>query len=622
MHLWKATLGATRHEDGRCQFRVWAPFAKKVEVHLLGEAPEESGHYIPMQRDDFGYYQVLTEVAPGQKYMYRLDDGQEFPDPVSRFQPEGVFGPSQVVDNHYDWRDEDWRGTPLQEYIIYELHIGTFTPEGTFRSAIEYLDKLVELGIAAVEVMPINQFSGARGWGYDGVFLFAVQNSYGAPDDFKAFIDACHQRGLAVILDVVYNHFGPEGNCVYCFGPYMTDRYKTPWGDAVNFDGQYSDEVRAFFIENALHWIHDYHVDALRLDAVHEMYDFSANPFLKVLQDSIRRYREHARRNIFLMLESDLNDPNLVRARELGGYGFDAQWNDDFHHSLHTLVTYESQTYYQDYGEFQQLVKALREGFVYDGLYSASRKRTHGASAADIPVECLIVFFQNHDQIGNRMPNERAIDILPFDAFKLSIGLVLLSPYIPMLFMGDEYGETREFEYFVDYRDRGLIEAVRKGRRETFGMRLPEGMEPPDPQAEETFMRSKLNWQALSHSKGRLIFDFHQTLIKLRKTIPALAQRERSQLDVHDDEANRVIGLSRWAYGSHVYAAFNFSPDESRSMLPIPAGEWAVRLNSAAPRWQENGDGQSDGTEHTPLKSDGRQQITLPPFSFVLLERS
>jgi maltooligosyltrehalose trehalohydrolase len=622
MHQWKATLGAVKREDGRCQFRVWAPFAEKVELHLVGEPSTANGRYLPMQQEDRGYFTVVTEVMPGQKYMYRLDEGQEFPDPASRFQPEGVFGPSQVVYSHFEWTDEEWRGTPLQEYIIYEMHVGTFTPEGSFRSAIQYLDRLVELGVTAVEVMPVNQFSGARGWGYDGVFLFAVQNSYGAPDDFRAFVDACHQRNLPVILDVVYNHFGPEGNCVYCFGPYMTDRYKTPWGDAVNFDGPHSDEVRAFFIENALHWIHDYHVDALRLDAVHEMYDFSANPFLKVLQDSIRRYRQQAGSNIYLMLESDFNDPNLVRARELGGYGFDAQWNDDFHHSLHTLVTYESQTYYQDYGEFQQLVKSLREGFVYDGLYSASRKRTHGASAADIPVQCLIVFFQNHDQIGNRMPNERAIDILPFDAFKLAIGLVLLSPYIPMLFMGDEYGETREFEYFVDYQDQGLIEAVRKGRRETFGMRLPDGVNPPDPQGEDTFMRSKLNWQALSQSRGRLLFDFHRALISLRKTIPALAQLERSQLDVHDDEANHVVGLSRWAVDSHVYAAFNFSPNESRSTLPVPAGQWAVRLNSAAPRWQENSDDRSDGTEYSPLISDGRQQLTLPPFSCVLLERS
>lgn len=616
-HLQEAALGAVKQDDGRWQFRVWAPFVNSVELHVLGEHER----YLPMEREDSNCFSIVTEAAPGEDYRYRLDGDDECPDPVSRFQPDGVFGPSRVVDSHYAWSDDNWRGAPLQAYIIYELHIGTFSDEGTFQGAIPHLDALVDLGVTAVEVMPVSQFSGARGWGYDGVFLYAVHNSYGTPDDFRAFIDACHQRGLAVILDVVYNHFGPEGNCTGRYGPYTTDRYKTPWGEAMNFDGPYSDMVSAYFIENALYWLRDCHVDALRLDAVHEMYDFSANTFLKQLQERVDRYREQTGRNIYLMVESDLNEPNLVRVRELGGIGIDAQWNDDFHHALHTLVTYEGANYYTDYGEFQQLVKALRKGFVYDGIYSPSRKRTHGASSADIPAERLIVFFQNHDQIGNRMPNERAIDIMSFDAFKLANGLVLLSPYVPMLFMGDEYGETRRFEYFIDYHDQALLDAVEQGRRETFPLRLHDGFEPPNPHAIETFIYSRLDRALLDQPKGRLIFDFHKAVIALRKSLPALARLDRSLFEVHDDEAQRVIGINRWADGSQVYTAFNVSAEESSLTLPVPAGDWAVRFDSSAPRWQLDNDDQSDGTDQPTMHSDGNLRLTLPPFALVVLER-
>ena len=619
MKQWTATLGATYDQDGRCQFRVWAPVANQVELHLLGE----NERFVPLQCDELGYHAVLVDaVKPGQLYRYRLDGGEAFADPASHYQPEGVFGPSQVVDPHFDWRDQDWRGLPLQEYIIYELHIGTFSPAGTFSGALPYLDELASLGITAVEIMPVNQFSGSQGWGYDGVFQFAVQNSYGTPQDFKAFANACHERGIAVILDVVYNHFGPEGNCVYCYGPYLTDRYKTPWGEAVNLDGAHSDEVRAFFLENALYWIHEFHVDALRLDAIHTMYDTTAISFMEELVQTVHRYAERSGRKVYLFAESDDNKPALVRSEEVGGIGMDAQWLDDFHHAMHTLLTYESNAYYEDYGQFQQLVKSLREGFVYDGQYSPARKRRHGAPSGDVPVDSFVVFVQNHDQIGNRMPNERAVDVYPMEALKLALGFVLLSPYIPMLFMGDEYGETTEFEYFIDYRDHNLIDAVRKGRQETFGMRLPDGEPPPDPQAEETFTRSRLNWQLREQPRGQRMLDFHRQLIQLRKTVPALRELERDQMDVHESEKHRVIGLCRWSEHSRVYAAFNFNEGQSDVVLPVPEGVWSVRMDSSAPRWDFDGSYITDFTDRPAQTSDGRLQLNLPPLSFVLLERA
>jgi maltooligosyltrehalose trehalohydrolase len=618
MQQLQAGLGAVFEDDGRCKFRVWAPFAKQVELHLYGQ----NDRFVPLERDERGYHQVVVDaVSPGQLYRYRLDAANEFADPASRYQPEGVLGPSQVTDSHFSWSDQEWHGVPLQAHIIYELHIGTFSPEGTFGGALPYLDELTDLGITAVEVMPVNQFSGVRGWGYDGVFPFAVQNSYGTPQEFKAFVNACHERGLAVILDVVYNHFGPEGNYVWCYGPYTTDRYKTPWGEAMNFDGAYSDEVRAYFLENALYWIHDFHIDSLRLDAIHTMIDTTAKPFIEELVQTIHKHAEWLGRPVYLFAESDNNKPELVRSEAVGGIGMDAQWLDDFHHALHALLTYECSAYYEDYGQFQQLVKSLREGFVYDGQYSPSRKRRHGAPSRDVPVESFVVFVQNHDQIGNRMPNERAVDVYPYEALKLALGWVLFAPYLPMLFMGDEYGETAGFEYFIDYHSHDLVETVRQGRRESFGMRLKDGEIPPDPQAEETFTRSRLNRQLRDQPRGKVLLDFHKHVIRLRKTIPALRALARDQMDVFDDEERRIVGLCRWSEGTCIYAVFNFSESKSEVMLPVPQGTWHVRMDSSAPRWQVSSGDQADHSDQPPQTSDGRLLLTLPPLSFLLLER-
>src|SRR5215813_11349166 len=390
-------LGAIWLDGNRCRFRVWAPSSHKVHLHLV--APED--RIFCMEPRKRGYHTaVVEEIAPGTKYLYQLSNGNEVPDPVSRYQPDGVHGPSEIVSARFDWTDTHWFGIPIETYVIYELHVGTFTSEGTFEAVIPYLNELVDIGITAIELMPVAQFSGSRNWGYDGVFLFAVQNSYGGPHGLKKLVNACHERGLAVILDVVYNHLGPEGNYLSLFAPYFTERYKTPWGAALNFDDAHSDEVRHFFVSNALEWITDYHFDALRLDAVHAILDHSALNFLEELAESV------------------LNDTRIIRPSELGGYGLDAQWNDDFHHSIHTLLTREREGYYADFGDFQHMAQAFSEGFVYSGRYSVNRGRRHGNSSRGVPPVKFVVYAQNHDQIGNRMKGERLRQLVSFEEYK------------------------------------------------------------------------------------------------------------------------------------------------------------------------------------------------------------
>jgi maltooligosyltrehalose trehalohydrolase len=371
------SLGATYLGDGRCRFRLWAPFAQTAAVRIV--APQE--RLIPMEPHERGYHEATVDgIEPGNLYIYRLDDGKDRPDPASRFQPRGVHGPSQVMDSSFPWEDDSWSGLPLEQYVIYELHAGTFTPEGTFDAIIAHLDRLKELGVTAIELMPVAQFPGDRNWGYDGVDLFAVQSSYGGPAGLKRLVNACHRHGLAVVLDVVYNHLGPEGNYLADFGPYFTDRYRTPWGQAINFDGPGSDEVRRFFIENALYWTTEFHIDGLRLDALHAVFDSSAQPFLEELAAVVHDEADRMGRRVYLFAESDRNDPRFVRSSDSGGYGLDAHWNDDFHHALYTLLTGEQTGYYQDFGKMEDLAKAFREGFIYSGQYSPT-----GSAATALP---------------------------------------------------------------------------------------------------------------------------------------------------------------------------------------------------------------------------------------------
>ena len=605
----EVSLGATYLGEGRCQFHVWAPLHQRVEVHIV--SPTE--RIISLESEGNGYFAATTEsVKPGARYLYRLDGQKERPDPASRFQPEGVHGPSQVVDANFPWEDLSWSGLPLRDYVIYELHAGTFTPEGTFEAIIPHLDGLRDLGITAVELMPVAQFPGSRNWGYDGVYPFAVQNSYGGPGGLKRLVNECHGRGLAVVLDVVYNHLGPEGNYLWDFGPYFTDRYKTLWGSSINFDGPDSDAVRHFFIENGLYWVTEFHIDALRIDAVHAILDFSAYPFLGELASAVHERGEQLNRRVYLIAESALNDTRIIWSREGGGYELDAQWNDDFHHSLHTLLTGERTGYYQDFGQLRDLAKAFRDGFVYSGQYSSYRRRRHGNSSRDIPAHRFVVFAQNHDQVGNRMRGERLSQLVCLERMKLAAGVALLSPFIPLMFMGEEYGETAPFPYFISHSDPALIEAVRRGRREEFAA-FGWAAGPPDPQDEETFLQAKLNHHLCHEGHHRTILELHRELIQLRKGIPALARLSKDDMEVLGYEREEVLVMRRWSSAGEVAAVFHFGKRSVTRRIPLPEGRWTKRLDSADERW--GGPGSLVPDE---IISDREAALGLSPYAFVL----
>jgi maltooligosyltrehalose trehalohydrolase len=601
------------HIDGiRSEFVVWAPLPNNVQLRIV--SPEE--RLVPMERDSLGYWRTTAEnISRGTRYFYRLGNGRDRPDPASHFQPDGVHGPSQVVDHSlFRWEDAGWRGIALPEMIMYELHTGTFTAEGTFASIIPRLRALKTLGINSIEIMPVAQFPGERNWGYDGVYPFAVQNSYGGPDGLKKFVNACHKNGMAVILDVVYNHLGPEGNYLWDFGPYFTDKYRTPWGQAINFDDACSNEVRNFFVENALHWFSNYHIDALRLDAIHGISDLSAVPFLQELAAKAGKYSARSGRKFLLIAESDLNDSRTVRPRIQGGLGLDAQWCDDFHHSLHTLLTGEREGYYKDFGEMGHMIKSFKEGFVYSGGYSEYRKRNHGNSSRDIPARKLVVFSQNHDQVGNRMLGERLTTLVSFESLKLAAGAVLLSPYIPLLFMGEEYGEESPFLYFISHSDPGLIEAVRKGRREEFNAFTWKG-EPPDPWSTDTFHASKVNWKKRKTGMHRVLLNFYRHLILLRHKLPALSGTKKC-LEANASWNNKSMVLIRWKGKDQTFCILNFSAADESSEFTLPGAVWRKVIESSGTEWKGPGALAPDKI----IKKDDRA-ITLRSRSFVVYEK-
>jgi maltooligosyltrehalose trehalohydrolase len=600
--------GARVMPDGTCLFRVWAPFRQSVQLNLA--APDE--RLIPLKRGSDGCWSaVVRGVGAGTQYLFRLDNDRDRPDPASRSQPEGVHGPSEVVDHAaFEWSDQDWHGSPLSSMILYELHTGTFTPEGTFEAIIPRLVDLKDVGVNTIEVMPVAQFPGSRNWGYDGVYPYAVQNSYGGPEGFKQLVNACHRMEIAVVLDVVYNHFGPEGNYLWDFGPYFTDRYRTPWGDAVNFDGAYSDEVRSYFIGNALHWITDYHIDGLRIDAVHGIFDFSARPFLQELGEEVHRRGQQLGRSVWVIAESDLNDVRVVIPPETGGYGLDAQWNDDFHHCLHTLLTGERFGYYEDFGRTDQMAQALHEGFVYSGQYSPFRKRRHGSPSQDRPGRQFVVFSQNHDQVGNRMMGERLTSLVSFEALKLAAATVILSPNIPLLFMGEEYGERAPFLYFVSHSDPGLIEAVRRGRREEFSQFQGEGV-PPDPQSGETFLASKLHWEERQKGEHAALLAFYRELIRLRREIPALSSRNN---DRRVTTTGKTLSMERPFSRGSMLCLFNFDNTDSAFTLSAHEGEWERVLDSSGTEWGGPG-------SQMPARTSSGRRIVMRKESAVLYRR-
>ncbi|HEY3941807.1 MAG TPA: malto-oligosyltrehalose trehalohydrolase [Acidimicrobiales bacterium] len=521
-------------------FSVWAPAADRVDL-VVGDRRTS------MARQAGDWWHGVGDHVPGRaRYGFALDGGPVRPDPRSPSQPDGVEGLSEVVDHRaFDWADRGWRGAPLRGALLYELHVGTFTPGGTFDTAIERLPHLVDLGVDAIELLPVAEFPGDRGWGYDGVDLFAPHHAYGGPDGLKRLVDASHRAGIGVVVDVVYNHLGPAGNHLAEFGPYFSERHRTNWGPALNLDGPGSDEVRRFVIDNALMWLRDYHADGLRLDAVHALIDNSARHVLEELAEEVDALATEVRRPLFLIAESDLNDPRFVRSRDAGGYGFDAAWADEWHHAVHATLSGERSGYYEDFGSLAQLAKALRQAWVYDGQWSPHRRRAHGRPPTGLVGHQFVVSTQNHDQVGNRAVGDRPGRHMSTGRLRVAAALLLTGPFIPMLFQGEEWGATTPFAYFTDLGDPGLAQAVTEGRRHEFAAFGWEPDQIPDPQALATFDSSKLSWAELDEPDHLEMLDWYRRLVTLRRQVPDLADPRLSTVEAEIDEAAQTVIVRR-----------------------------------------------------------------------------
>ena len=615
---WRLTIGANL-EAGGVRFRVWAPASETAEVVLYRGGEEER---FEMERDEDGYRTAQVHgVAPGTLYKYRLD-GEEYPDPASRSQPEGVHGPSEVVDPAaFRWHDAGWPGLTPDGLVIYELHVGTFTGDGTFDAAIERLDFLHELGVNAIEVMPIATFSGARNWGYDGVGIYAPAAPYGGPEAFKRFVDAAHARGLGVILDVVYNHFGPEGNYLPAItgGRFFTDRHKTPWGDAINYDGPDSAPVRDFVIQNALHWAHEYHVDGLRLDATHAIVDDSP---VHVLREISQRLHALNRPRI-LIAEDERNERRVVLPADDGGLGLDAVWADDLHHELRRLTAGDSEGYFRSYtGSIEDTVATLRKGWFFEGQVAEHSGEARGTPAEGLPPRAFVHCIQNHDQTGNRPMGDRLTESVSLPVYRALSALLLASPYTPMLWMGQEWAASSPFQYFTDHPEE-LGRLVTQGRREEFkgfsAFSDPKTRERiPDPQAEETFRRSQLDWEEAAREPHRGVLALYRELLRLRRDEPALRPAGRDGFDVAA-LGDRALALKRWAGGEMVLVVASFGDAlqldlGARPETRAPAGgRWTTLLDSEDPRY--GGDGPAR------LTTDGAA-LELRTAGAVLLKAS
>lgn len=562
--------GVSTTPEGRTLWRVWAP-GKKVRLVTWPGGSRREDAMRPLQ---FGFFEFETEAVPeGLRYAFRVAGCDlDLPDPATRWQPDGVHKPSAVLNPEgFDWHDADWKGLPQSALVIYELHVGTFTPEGTFDAVIPRLPQLMELGVTALEIMPVSQFPGARNWGYDGVHPYAAQNTYGGPHGLARLVDAAHQQGLAVLLDVVYNHFGPEGNYVSQFGPYFTDRYHTPWGKALNFDGYDSDAVRKYVVDNACQWIYDFHLDGLRLDAVQTIFDESGCHILAEIQAAVEEVSKETGRTTVIIAETDQNDRRLIDAREQGGYGMAGVWSDDLHHSIHSLVTGQTDGYYQDFGRPEHLVKSLKSGFCYDGCWSEFRRRRHGNWAADLPRERFVTCIQNHDQVGNRPLGDRLATLATPAAQRLAAAVHLLSPFTPLLYMGEEYGETRPFPFFCSFLDKGLIDAVRRGRKAEFSsLSFQWKGEIPDPQSEQTFASAVLSWDWAADPQRQGLRKLYQVLLAARKSCPALMDRVETRVHA---VGNLLVMARGPRSGAYLTVWANLSVEPLTVMQPVLAGD-------------------------------------------------
>ena len=577
------------------EFRVWAPRPRRVEV-VLGE------RRMPMRPAAGGWWMCsVDEAGPGSDYAFSLDGGPPRPDPRSAFQPRGVHGPSRVVDHtSFAWGDSGWRGVPLPGSVLYECHVGTFSAEGTFDGAIEHLGHLADLGVDAIELLPVAEFSGRRGWGYDGVDLFAPHHAYGGPEALKRLVDAAHHHGLGVVMDVVYNHLGPAGNFLPEFGPYFSARHQTNWGDAVNFDGPGSDEVRRFVIDNALMWLRDYHCDGLRLDAVHAIADESATHIVEALAVEVNALAAHVRRPLFLVAESDRGDPRIVRGRDVGGYGLDACWADEWHHALHATLTGEVSGYYEDFGPLPLLAKALCQASVYDGTYSPHRRRVHGRPVTGLSGNQFVVCTQNHDQVGNRAVGERAGVLMSDGRLRVAAALLLTSPFVPMLFQGEEWGAVTPFQYFTDHEDPELGETVSDGRCREFSDFGWDPDDVPDPQHPAAFERSRLDWTDLGKDQHADLLAWHRRLIALRRQIPALTDPRLDRVETECDEDARWLvvrrgpvvvvcnlGAATWTFpagpAAALLAASDLRVQRTKRGLVLPPDTVAILTGAGAP---------------------------------------
>lgn len=541
-----------------------------------------------MEKSKGAYWKVNAEgIKPDTQYMYQLNSEVSKPDPASHFQPHGVYGPSAVVDHEsFEWKDLNWHGLDIQELIFYELHVGAFTQEGTFKALLDRIKELADFGINAVELMPVSQFSGQRNWGYDGVFPFACQNSYGTPDELKAVVNECHLQGIALFIDFVYNHFGPEGNCLPDYGPYFS--YKmTRWGPAINLDGPYNMEVRNYFFENTLHWFTDYHIDGIRLDAVLSMADSSPKHFLQELKEKVGKFSVETGRKVHLIAESGYNEPKVLTSVEQGGYGFDAQWLDDFQHALFALLTGEKEGYYLHYGKLEDLMEVITNAYFFIGTQENFRRRKASESFLWIPAYKLIGFSQNHDQVGNRLFGDRLIALTTIEATKLAASIVLLSPYVPLLFMGEEYGETNPFLFFTDYSDKELMSKVREGRKKEFAEFHWKG-EVPDPQNYETFDKSKINWQHRYQGKGKKITSYYKALIQLRRRLPIFHSDYDRNIKRILNNGN-ILYLLKEKEGSAAAVIANFQNHTATFEFPFGGGIFAKILDSADVAWSGRG---------------------------------
>ncbi|MVN93098.1 malto-oligosyltrehalose trehalohydrolase [Mucilaginibacter sp. HME9299] len=590
--------------DNRASVWVWAPEAEKVSLKLNSKS-------LDLQKAERGYWHLTSdEINTGDKYKFSIDGGDELPDPASLSQPDGVHGSSEVIDlRAFAWKDANWQNPGLENYIIYELHTGTFTSEGDFRGIEAKLDHLVSLGVTAIEIMPVAQFPGERNWGYDGVFPYAVQNSYGGARGLQTLVDACHAKGLAVVLDVVYNHLGPEGNYFNGYGPYFTEKYNTPWGNAINFDDAGCDAVRHYFIENVLMWFRDFHIDALRMDAVHAIKDFSPVHILAEIKSSVDSLMQETGQKHYLIVECDLNDTRYINPIKKAGYGMDSQWIDEFHHALRITAGGEQTGYYSDFSGIDHLAKAYNDAYVYDGQYSPHRDKNFGSKATENGGEQFIVFSQNHDQVGNRMLGERSSELFSFEMQKLMAGAVLTSPYLPMLFMGEEWAETNRFMYFVSHTDPELAEAVRKGRKEEFAAFHAQG-EAPDPMSEETYENSKLQWNSLSNDKHKLMLNFYRELIALRKSLPPLSKLSRKETKAVADTATNTLTLTCKNGDKTAIVLMNFSLNIQTLYLPATSSSWTKQFDSADVKW--------NGPHAAPSSLITEAPVQLQPESFII----